>query len=34
MDLNRIAEILKATIDPNQREAAEKQLDAVSVDHV
>ncbi|KAI1285586.1 Importin-7 [Halotydeus destructor] len=29
MDLAKIAEILKATIDPNQREAAEKQLDQV-----
>ncbi|XP_067127440.1 importin-7 isoform X2 [Centruroides vittatus] len=29
MDTNKLVEILKATIDPNQREVAEKQLDQV-----
>uniref|UniRef100_A0A1W7RAB8 Importin-7 n=1 Tax=Hadrurus spadix TaxID=141984 RepID=A0A1W7RAB8_9SCOR len=29
MDTNKLIEILKATIDPNQREAAEKQLEQV-----
>ena len=34
MDQNKIAEILRATINPSQREEAEKQLDAVSHDDV
>lgn len=29
MDPNKLIEILRATIDPNQREAAEQQLDQV-----
>lgn len=30
MDPNKLIEILRATIDPNQREAAEQQLDQVN----
>lgn len=30
MDVGKIAELLKATIDPQQREQAERQLDEVS----
>lgn len=34
MDASKLIEILKGTIDPNQREAAEKQLDQVGIDEV
>lgn len=31
MDPNKLIEILRATIDPNQREAAEQQLEQVLI---
>lgn len=30
MDANKLVEVLRATLDPNQREEAEKQLEIVS----
>ena len=29
MDVNKLVEVLRATLDPNQREEAEKQLEIV-----
>lgn len=30
MEVNKLVEVLRATLDPNQREEAEKQLEIVS----